>query len=97
MTYQPIIIENSLDSDLGDDPRNTKWLKINANFADLYGGAAGTGSSYTYATLPAASTHTGYTLYTSDQGPVYSNGTYWVGATGNLFPPELSALTPRFL
>ena len=36
MGYQPIIIENPLKSDLGDDPQNTKWKKINSNFAALY-------------------------------------------------------------
>ena len=40
MAYQPIIIENPLKSDLGDDPQNTKWKKINANFAELYAGGS---------------------------------------------------------
>lgn len=53
--------------------------------SDVYGNYAPFTSlydTYTYATLPAASANTGRTAYTSDQGPVYSNGTGWVISAG---------------
>jgi len=72
-------------NDTTGTPLQTAGQIINANFAALnttIGTLPVLPGTYTYATLPAASANTGKSAYTSDQGPVYSNGTSWVTLTG---------------
>lgn len=49
--------------------------------------------TFTFATLPSAASYPGYTAYTSDQGPVYSNGSAWASMAGGGVPPTITANT----
>lgn len=49
-------------------------------------------ANYTFATLPAAATYAGVTLYTSDQGPLFSNGKAWIPIGSSIISTIKSAI-----
>jgi hypothetical protein len=48
---------------------------------------------YTSGTLKSAASYTGFTAYTTDLGPVYSDGVSWISMSGGGIPPTVATGT----